>query len=80
VRGVEDPARITELLARAGIYVRELTPLRADLEQVFLDLTTGEGPGQAPPGGRHAGRDGRTPPPLQAGEPVPAAVEGGEPR
>jgi ABC-2 type transport system ATP-binding protein len=80
VRGVEDPARITELLAREGIYVRELTPLRADLEQVFLDLTTGEGPGQAPPGGRHAGGDQRPPRPLPVGEPVPAVVEGGEPR
>jgi ABC-2 type transport system ATP-binding protein len=80
VRGVEDPARITELLAREGIYVRELTPLRADLEQVFLDLTTGEGPGQAPPGGRHAGGDQRPSRPLPVGEPVPAVVEGGEPR
>jgi len=80
VRGVEDPARITELLARAGIYVRELTPLRADLEQVFLDLTTGEGPGQTPPGGRHADGDRRPPAALAVGEPVPAVVEGGEPR
>jgi ABC-type multidrug transport system ATPase subunit len=34
-----DPARITEILAREGMYVRELIPVRPDLEQVFLSLT-----------------------------------------
>jgi len=34
-----DPAALTELLARAGLYVKELTPVRADLETVFLELT-----------------------------------------
>jgi len=57
VRGAQDPARITELLARAGLYVNELTPERRDLERVFLDLTAGQGLGQDAPG-RHAG-DGR---------------------
>ncbi len=34
-----DPAALTELLARHGLYVNELTPIRADLETVFLELT-----------------------------------------
>jgi ABC-2 type transport system ATP-binding protein len=37
-----DPSRITELLARSGLYVHELTPVRADLESVFLELTAEE--------------------------------------
>jgi len=38
-RAVGDPARISELLAREGLYLRELTPVAADLESVFLQLT-----------------------------------------
>ena len=34
-----DPAGITRMLADAGIYLSELTPIRADLETVFLQLT-----------------------------------------
>ncbi len=34
-----DPAAVNELLARAGLYVSELTAVRADLETVFLELT-----------------------------------------
>jgi ABC-2 type transport system ATP-binding protein len=49
-----DPAWISEALARNGLYVAELTPLRADLEQVFLALTAerqlGLGPGALGPG------------------------------
>ncbi|MEE6287031.1 ATP-binding cassette domain-containing protein [Georgenia sp. MJ173] len=60
VRGASDPARITELLAVAGIYVNELTPERMDLERVFLDLTAGEGLDR-PAAGRH-GRDAGTGP------------------
>lgn len=40
VRGVDDPARITRVLADAGHYVSELTPQTADLESVFLSLTS----------------------------------------
>jgi ABC-2 type transport system ATP-binding protein len=29
------------VLAREGLYVRELVPVRADLESVFLQLTQG---------------------------------------
>lgn len=39
VDGVNDNAAITKLLADAGHYVNELTPMRADLESVFLELT-----------------------------------------
>ena len=39
VRGVDDPAQVTRLLADRGHYVRELTPIAADLETVFLQLT-----------------------------------------
>jgi ABC-2 type transport system ATP-binding protein len=35
----DDPARITQVLGEAGIWLRELTSLRPDLETVFLDLT-----------------------------------------
>lgn len=31
--------RITQILAGAGLYVSELTPVRADLETIFLELT-----------------------------------------
>ena len=55
VRGTEDPARITELLATQGLYVNELSPERMDLERVFLDLTSGEGL-EGRSAGRHAGR------------------------
>ncbi|MPV38543.1 ABC transporter ATP-binding protein, partial [Georgenia subflava] len=56
VRGTDDPARITYLLAQRELYVHELAPVRADLESVFLDLTSGEGLGEAsaPRNGRHA--------------------------
>ena len=49
VDGTDDPASITRLLAQGGHYLSELTPLRADLESVFLQLTAEEG--LARPGG-----------------------------
>jgi ABC-2 type transport system ATP-binding protein len=36
------PAAVTEALGAAGIWLSELTPLRPDLETVFLELTAGE--------------------------------------
>ncbi|MBD8061970.1 ABC transporter ATP-binding protein [Oceanitalea stevensii] len=62
VRGVQDPARVTELLAQQGLYVNELTAERVDLERVFLDLTAGQGLDEGS-GGRH----GRTPSPTTDG-------------
>ena len=41
VEGFEHPEDITRVLAREGLYVRELLPVRADLESVFLQLTEG---------------------------------------
>ncbi len=38
-RGPLDPAHITRVLAEQGLYVRELTTVRRDLESVFLELT-----------------------------------------
>jgi ABC-type multidrug transport system ATPase subunit len=43
VDGVTDGAEITKRLADKGLYVSELTGVRADLESVFLELTAGEG-------------------------------------
>jgi ABC-2 type transport system ATP-binding protein len=48
VSGVERPAWVTRTLAEKGIYVNELTPVTADLEDVFLQLT-----GTAPVPGHH---------------------------
>ncbi len=41
VEGFEHPEDITRVLADQGLYVRELTPVRGDLESVFLQLTQG---------------------------------------
>ncbi|QDP97686.1 ATP-binding cassette domain-containing protein [Microlunatus elymi] len=46
-----EPSKITELLARSGLYVNELVPMRADLESVFLELTTDDHLGAADPTG-----------------------------
>jgi ABC-2 type transport system ATP-binding protein len=42
--GAEDGARVTRALAEQGMYLSELRPDEADLETVFLELTT-----EAPP-------------------------------
>ena len=39
VEGAAHPEDITRVLAERGLYVRELTPVRGDLESVFLELT-----------------------------------------
>ena len=43
VDGIADSAEITERLAAHNLFVNELTPVRADLESVFLQLTANEG-------------------------------------
>jgi ABC-2 type transport system ATP-binding protein len=43
VTGVADPAVLTATLARKRQYVSELTPVTANLESVFLELTGGGG-------------------------------------
>jgi ABC-type multidrug transport system ATPase subunit len=60
VTGAAAPAEITRVLAEAGLYLHELVPVRADLEQVFLGLTGG-------PDGQGAPHQGR-PVPLEQGE------------
>ncbi len=42
------PEDITRALAGAGIYLSELSPIRADLETVFLQLTAGDTLGVTP--------------------------------
>jgi ABC-2 type transport system ATP-binding protein len=47
VRGIDQPARVTRTLADRNLYVSELSPVTADLESVFLELTaTAPVPGQ----------------------------------
>ena len=43
VEGIGDGAEITRRLAAHNLFVNELTPMRADLESVFLELTADEG-------------------------------------
>ncbi|QWC85692.1 ABC transporter ATP-binding protein [Nocardioidaceae bacterium] len=45
-----DPGEANRLLGEAGIWASELTPVRRDLEGVFLELTAGAGPGRPSPG------------------------------
>jgi ABC-2 type transport system ATP-binding protein len=50
--GVTDPAAITEMLGREGIWLTELTPVGPDLESVYLELTSGRSvPDRAVQGG-----------------------------
>jgi ABC-type multidrug transport system ATPase subunit len=37
-----EPSRVTRVLAQQDLFVHELTPVRADLESVFLELTAEE--------------------------------------
>ena len=51
VEGEREPGRITWLLAQQNLWVHELTPVRAGLEGVFLELTQGTSLGAPPPDG-----------------------------
>jgi ABC-2 type transport system ATP-binding protein len=55
VQGATDASEVTRLLAVHGLYVSELTPVRPDLESVFLDLTRDD---LAPDGPRRDGEGG----------------------
>ena len=69
VEGVERAEDVTKVLAQRHIYVRELVPVGADLESVFLRLTSESGlpaparheagPDAAPDAGPDASRPGR---------------------
>ncbi len=76
VSGEADPGRITWLLGQRNIWLRELVTVRPGLEQVFLELTAGEGlpAAGAPAGGAAAPRPPSTPPGPQMGDPD---LEGG---
>lgn len=39
VGGATDPAMVTKTLSDAGLFLTELSPIAADLESIFLDLT-----------------------------------------
>jgi len=41
-RAVADPSTVTKALAEANLYLSALTPIQADLEQAFLELTSDE--------------------------------------
>jgi ABC-2 type transport system ATP-binding protein len=55
-----DPSAITRLLGERGLWLRELSPIAADLETAFLEITSGQGLGEQPvassaaPEGSHA--------------------------
>ncbi|GAA1972530.1 ABC transporter ATP-binding protein [Terrabacter lapilli] len=53
VVAADDPSAVTRALAGHGLFVSELTPVRADLESAFLALTADEGLGSE--ADRHAG-------------------------
>jgi ABC-type multidrug transport system ATPase subunit len=66
-----DPARVTRVLAQQGLFVAELTAVRADLETVFLELTADEHLGAT----QHFPAPGHpTSPPVGPG---PGAAQGG---
>lgn len=44
-RRLDDPAIVTRLLGERGIWLTELTPIAADLESAFLEITRGQGLG-----------------------------------
>ena len=48
-RPVDDPAAITRLLGERGHWVSEISPLAADLETAFLEITRGQGLDDAGP-------------------------------
>ncbi|TIC85755.1 ATP-binding cassette domain-containing protein [Nocardioides sp. GY 10127] len=45
----DDPAAITRALGEAGLWLTSLVPLKRDLEQLFLEVTAGQGPGMTMP-------------------------------
>ncbi|HEV7754583.1 MAG TPA: ABC transporter ATP-binding protein [Mycobacteriales bacterium] len=70
VSDVADPSWITQVLARRRLFVSELTPIGADLESVFLDLT-----GTTPV----PGRSGQVGEPFAAGLGAPPRTDGKPP-
>ncbi|MEV0211915.1 ATP-binding cassette domain-containing protein [Micromonospora sp. NPDC050695] len=71
VGGVTDSTVISQVLGEQGLWVGELTPLRPDLESVFLELT---GAGEHPSVPRQVDQAG--PPSGAEGEPIDLDVRG----
>ncbi|MEH1165358.1 ATP-binding cassette domain-containing protein [Micromonospora sp. CPCC 205539] len=67
VGGATDPTVISRLLGEQGLWVSELTPLRPDLESVFLELTGSGGHLSVP---RQVDGSGRPP-----GDPSNASID-----
>ncbi len=55
-RPVGDAADLNRLLGERGLWVRELTPVAADLESAFLEITAGQDLGSGPDPARVTGR------------------------
>ena len=55
VEGAAHPEDITRVLAERGLFVRELTPVRGDLESVFLEMTQDTTLGREPAGSEQGG-------------------------
>ncbi len=70
VSGVDKPASISRMLAERQLYVSELTPVGADLESVFLELT-----GTAPVPGQHRPVDQSVKVSSEANEANPAGAQ-----
>ncbi|MCL8027288.1 ABC transporter ATP-binding protein [Nocardioides bruguierae] len=55
----EDPAVVTRTLGEAGTWLASLAPVKRDLEDLFLEVTAGQGPGMdMPPDWSGAGQGG----------------------
>ncbi|GAA1749851.1 ATP-binding cassette domain-containing protein [Luedemannella helvata] len=70
VGGVSDPARVSEVLGSAGVWLTELSPLTPDLESVFLTIT-----GTTPEPGTHRPVDESRDEPWPAPTEAPAKAE-----
>jgi len=85
VRGVDDASEIARRLGHHDVWVNELVTVKAGLEQVFLELTAGEGPGTtagadplAAPRPQHAGPSTAGAPPTTPPNPyAQGSTEGG---
>ena len=76
VSGVDDPAQVTRRLAQRGRYLAELTPVRADLESIFLALTGGAPTGGTPTDGALSGGPIAPDPLLAQPSPMTSADSG----
>ncbi|GAA1741151.1 ABC transporter ATP-binding protein [Isoptericola hypogeus] len=76
VDGAGDAAQVNRALGERGVWVRELTPMQADLESVFLGLTAHETPGGHTHRGERTKRGGPPPEPAHSAQPGPTTEVG----